>query len=326
MKTSNRLISLQDIDIGNSRFKISAGEGDLPSLARSVRETGLAVPPVVFPGASLKASSGTADYIPVSGFRRLLAVRNLGDIPSVMCQVLEDEADCAIRAVQDNAFQRDLTLLEMIRAVTLLARYFDGRRIADLSVSIFNKALNQRYIKELINIGSLPDPAMALIRENRLALKPAKMLTGYDMETASALLAVLKTVKASASKQLDIMTCFYEICARDRIAPDELVSAPELAALMAMETGDAGLRGDRIRQYLVSKRYPALEQTRARVRSHLAKLKLDRHVRFSLPENFESDVYGISIAFTNLDEFKRRTDFMRDLSGDPHLKAILNRE
>lgn len=312
-------ISLADIRLDDTRFQITAQEENIPSLARSIQTMGLICPPTVWP------CNGA--YIPVSGFRRIRAIQALSGMETLVCRIMpaDAEAACAVHAVADNAFSRELTPVEQVRAVHLLRRFMDSEQMAQESMGIFNKKLNPRFITELLAVSALPPKAITLLQNGCLALKPAKRLTGCSKETLYALVDIFAKIKASSGKQLDIITCFTEVCKKEKMAAYSLFQEPGMQAALNRDTTDLGQKADQVRQYLARRRFPVLEQTRQQIRSHLGRLQSGGDFRFNLPENFESITYGVSFEFTTMDEFSQRARALAAMSEDPDLNAVLKR-
>ena len=316
-------IPLGEIDWADQRFRISAGEGDLSSLAASIETSGVAVPPLVISKSHMDQGHG---YILVSGFRRLAALAKCTEPPqTLICGCLEDETQAAELAVAENAFQRELSVGELIRAVALLGKSMDVKSMATRSRELFNREMGLKYLKNIFRISKeLPPQGMALLADGRLALKPAMRLLEYPEEFRAPILDILSRIKASASKQMEMITAYREISARDKKSADFILNSPEFQDILAMDTQDLGLKANRVRQYLLEKRYPALEATRQRAKKELNKLKRP-HIQWKLPDNFEGMFYSLSLDFKDKEEFSARVKTLEALKDHPSLEALLER-
>lgn len=313
-------VCLADIRLGDTRFQITKQEtDDIKALACSIRETGLICPPTVW--------SCDNAYIPVTGFKRIRAVHTLPGVQSLVCRIMPADAGaaCAVQAVADNAFARELTPAEQIRAVYLLSRFMDPEQMALQSKAVFNRQLNPGFITALLAVSALPQKAITLLEKGLLALKPARRLTGCSSQTLDTLVEIFAQIKASSGKQLDIITCFTEVCKKENIAPDTLFYEPGLQAALNLDTADPGRKADQVRQYLTRRRFPVLEHTRQQIKSCIDRLQAGGEFRFILPENFESTTYGINFAFTTRDEFKLRARTLAAMADDPDLQTVLQR-
>ncbi len=235
------------------------------------------------------------------------------------------EIECAMQAVADNAFSRELTAAEQVKAVQLLNRYMDAEQMAGQSLGIFNRPLNPGYISGLLAVSTLPKEAVGLLENGKLSLKPARRMAAYDKAFIEVFVKLFSRIKVSSGKQLDIITSFTEVCKKEQMAPGLFFNEHEFQTLLNLDTLDLGQKGDQVRQYLTRRRFPNLEQARQKARSHLGRLLSNGPFRFNLPENFESTVYGVSFDFTSLDDFKTRVRSLSSLADHPDLKGMLER-
>ncbi len=316
-------IPVSAINLADTGFRISRVDAAKTSaLAASMAEVGMIVPPLVTGG-------GTAPYTVVSGFKRLEAALLLG-WDTIACRIgsgLSAE-DLARLAVAENAFQRELGAGDQVRAAALLARYMDAGQMSKQAVALFNTRYNSGYINRLVQIQNLPDPALALLDEGRLSIKAAVSLTGFDPGDAAAFLGLFAAVKLSSSKQMDIITWIREICAREKCLIPELVAAfaPKAPPEDSQGHKDLGAEGNLLRARLYNRRYPALDQARKEAAARVQALKLPPAVRLTLPENFESMVYSLSLAFTTPEAFQDQVRALGKLSGSEAFIALLNRQ
>ncbi len=170
-------IPLARIDLADTRYMISREDEDITALAQSIKETGLTSLPIVRPPGE-SGQSGES-YIVVSGFKRIKALIRNCYTGKVVCQTYPaaSEADYAIRAISDNAYQRQLSPAELVQSVRLLGRFMEPQVIAEKSLTIFNARFNPGYIKDLLKIGDLPKQALELMDEGQLSIKSAKKIS-----------------------------------------------------------------------------------------------------------------------------------------------------
>ena len=103
----------------------------------------------------------------------------------ITCRVVPagKNLDAAMVAVTENAFSRELTSAELIRAIVLLLRFMDAKSIAKNATSIFNMPLNAGYINTLARINTMPDPVLDLLDQGRISIKACKRLVSMDADT-----------------------------------------------------------------------------------------------------------------------------------------------
>ena len=320
-------IPLSDIDLTDNRYRVSRAGGDLSSLALSIEKTGLTVPPLVC------RQGRSESFIIVTGFKRILAMAKIG-METIPCQVISgaSEADYALCAVSENAFQRELTPGELIRAIEILDRVMDIQAMADQAVAIFNTPLNTGYFKALSRIHSLGSQGLALLDSGRLSIKAAKKIISLDKESIDCLLRLFSRIKTSSSKQMEIITNLLEIAAREKITPEQICKEKTIQDVL-YPTGDndkglhkdPGAVGNQVRSHLRQRRYPELEKNKMAIQKKIRALKLDSGIRMILPENFESMVYTLSFDFKNTGEFQNKVSSIDTLAAHQDFIEILDR-
>ncbi|MBU0972724.1 MAG: ParB N-terminal domain-containing protein [Proteobacteria bacterium] len=312
-------LALNNIDLTDTRYRISRQEGDITALALSIQQTGLTSPPLVRPLGN--------SYIVVAGFKRINALVHNKFTGQVVCQInpRASEADSAVSAVSDNAFQRQLTPAELIQSVLLLGRFMEPDQIAQKSLAIFNSHLNPGYIKDLQKIGTLPQQALELLDDGRLSIASAKKISGYDPGLAQCFVSLFSAVKASSSKQMEIITHFFEIAARENTRPVDLYRESKIQAILVHDSKDLGLKCNLLRSYLTQRRFPLLEKKRREIQKNIHALKLTSGMRLMVPESFESMIYSLCFDFKNKTQFQEQISFLRQISQNPALEEILNR-
>jgi ParB family chromosome partitioning protein len=327
------MVDLTDIDLTDQRYKISVYDPDITFLARSIKEIGLNCPVTVRPFPNNDGNTDTKlsnknvqKYIIVSGFNRVRAqiFNNDTSIPAYKIDTEASDYQCLLKSITALSFQRPLTHGELIIGAKRLSQYLDVNQIAEKSSAILNIELNVKFIKDLLKIGALPDPALKLIHDNKLTLKSAKRIAGYDSQTINALLNLFSSIKASSSKQLEIIQFFMEICARDKIKPTEIFQNPEIQSIVLDKDKDLGLKTNLLRTWLYDLRFPNISKTQKKVKSKISSIKLGNKIKFTPPVNFESPNYNIAFLAKNYDEFKSNVNSLNAALATKALKEIFD--
>lgn len=295
-------ISIHDIDLTDERYKISFSRKDIGFLARSLIETGLVYPPIVRPVDD--------KFIIVTGFNRIRAhICNNQTCDTktkiVVYKIRPDATDyqCLLKSIAATAFQRPLSQGELIVCIKRLYQFLNKQQIAEKSSAIFNTELTEKFIEDLLTIGNLPDPALELIHSGRLSLKSAKRICGFDEETIMVFLDIFSRIHASTSKQLEIILHIMEICARDSVAPKTLFQNQTIQDIVFHPENEPGIKTGFLRTYLFELRFPAVFKSRQQVKEKIASIKLGNNIKFSPPENLDSQDYSISFSAKNYNRF-----------------------
>jgi len=314
-------LPLSAIDTADQKFRISRADSDISALALSISLNGLLTPLIVLEQSDNKFSI-------VSGFKRISAAESL-QLETIPCRIIPRSQikACPVLAVTENAFQRELTPGELVRAAGILATEMTPHEMADQSTAIFNTRLNKGYIKSLIDIHQLGARALALLENGQLSMKAAVAIAAMDDELSLPLMDLFSKIKVSSGKQMEIVTWTREITARDEITLAELINEEEILSLLDPDTEhkDLGAIGNRLRAALYQKRFPELDKTKKETIKKVQALKLSKGLRLSLPENFESMVYTFSMEFRSFSEFNQRFNALSDLRERDELKEILDR-
>ncbi|OGQ90837.1 MAG: hypothetical protein A3J85_03500 [Desulfobacula sp. RIFOXYA12_FULL_46_16] len=312
-------IHISDIDIKDERYRISSESENIAFLARSIKEMGLMNPPVVRP-------MNDGKFILISGFNRIKALQYNNE-SKVRVRPTDTEIEdyhCLLFAVAALAFRRPLTQVELIISVKRLSRYLDRENMAKMSPAVFNTQLAQGFIDDLVNIGSLPDPALELIHTGQLSLKSAKRISHLDMDAISFFLDIFSKIRASASVQLELIQNILETAAREGVHPKSLFQELNIPDPLDDETADMTVRTHCFRTLVFEQRYPVLSRTRQRIQDKIASIKLPGTIKLIPSENFESRKYSISFTVKNHDEFEKNIQHLTDALENKTLREILD--
>ncbi|MEN8211404.1 MAG: ParB/RepB/Spo0J family partition protein, partial [Thermodesulfobacteriota bacterium] len=247
-------IDICDIDLTDQRYKISFSNDNIVSLARSINEIGLIHPPMVRPLNN--------HYIIVSGFNRIKAsIHNKED--TIFAYTTKSDADgyqCLLKSITALSFKRQLSQAELIKSIKSLNKFLDTKQIAEKSAAIFNIELNVRFIKDLLNISNLPEPALNLIHQGKISLKAARRMQLFQEKTIKSFLKIFSKIKASNNKQLEIIQYIVEISKRDSINIEIFFQNQEIQEIILNENREPLLKTKLLREYLFKLRFPAFSK------------------------------------------------------------------
>ena len=315
-------IPVSEIDLSDTGFRVTGPHYDIEQLRGSISQYGIMVAPLVL---------GEPDkYSVVSGFRRIEAARHVR-LSRITCRVMPagKQFDAAIAAVTENAFSRELTASELIRATGLLLRFMDAKDIAKNATSIFNRPMNTGYIKTLSRIHAMPDSVLKLLDQNKISIKACKNLVSMDPDTQTEFLHLFSRIKVSSGIQMEIISWAKEICALEKISLERLIrespiGTDESDGFEVDVHRDMSALGKQFKAFLAQRRFPALTAAKNRARKQINALGLDSGLQLSLPENFEGMVYAMQMEFKNVDEFRTRLNRLNELIDLPDFKNLVD--
>lgn len=322
-------IPVSEIDLSDTGFRITGPHHDIKHLSASISQYGMMVAPLVL--------CGQDKYIVVSGFRRIEAARHAG-LSRITCRVMPagDNLDAAaMAAVTENAFSRELTPAELIRATALILRFMDAKNIAKNAILIFNMPLNAGYINTLARIHAMPDPALNLLDQGRISIKACKRLVSMDVDTLTEFLHLFSMIKVSSGIQMEIIAWAKEICALEKISLSRLIQESPLGVVnngdgigqggSSLGHRDMGALGKQFKAFLAHRRFPALTAAKTLALEQIKALELDSGLQLAVPENFEGMVYAMQMEFKNMGEFKTRLNRLAELADHHDFKSLVNR-
>ncbi len=309
-------IKICDIDLDDLRYRIPFSLDDVEFLAHSIRQTGLINPPLVRPVNN--------KFIIVSGFNRVRAsIFNHEDIiTAYKTDFKEDDYQCLVKSIIALSFQRQLTQAELIKCIKRLSNFLDAKQISLQSTAIFNMELSFRFVKNILDIANLPDPALELIHQGNISFKTAKKMLLFQKKTIMNFLTIFSNIKASNNKQLEIMQYMIDISKREAIKQEDFFLNQTIQKIILDPQKEPVLKTMLLREYLYQKRFPTLSKTRQTVQKKINNLKLGNKIKFLPPENFESQNYSISFTAKNYNEFQANTKILNTVLENRELKEI----
>lgn len=311
-------IPVSEIDLSDTGFRITGLHHDIEHLSASISQYGIMVAPLVL--------CGSDKYSVVSGFRRIEAARYAG-LSRITCRVMPagEKSVAAMAAVIENAFSRELTPAELVRATALLFRFMDAESIAKNATSIFNSPLNTAYINTLARIHAMPDSVLDLMDEGKISIKACKSLVSMDAESMTEFLHLFSLIKVSSGIQMEIIAWAKEICALEKMSLSTLIQESPLGGKESDEHRDMSALGKQFKAFLAQRRFPAVTAAKNQAQEHIKALELDSGLQLAVPENFEGLVYAMQMEFKNMDEFKTRLNRLAQLADHHDFKSLLDR-
>ncbi len=311
-------ININDIDLTDERYKISFSNTNIDFLARSLIETGLIYPPIVRPLNN--------KFIIISGFNRISAHIYNNEIKILVYKTKSDATDyqCLLKSISSLAFQRQLTLAELIISTKRLNKFLDKQQIAQKSPAIFNTELSEGFVKDLLFIGDLPDTALKLIQAGNLSFKPAKKISFLEKDSIMVFLDIFSKIHASQNKQLEIILYIMETCARDAIKPEAFYMNQQIQDILSDEKKEPGLKTKDLRSCLFKQRFPTVFKAHQRVMEKISSIKLGNTIKILPPENPDSQTCFISFTARTYKEFLANVQNLNAGIENKELKELFN--
>lgn len=305
-----------DIDSENRAFQITTPQENTP-LQQSIQDIGLISPPILHQNANRLQI--------ISGFRRIHACRKLG-WSNIESRILPSETR-PLRLVQiaiaDNAFQRELNLIELSRAYRLLSNLMPDVKELGRTASALHLPGTPAYIEKLLPLGRFPEILQQGILSDTLSLPMAIELAELGDETGFELATLFHELRPSVSKQREILGTAKEIAARDDLTVVEVFQAAPMQDIRKNVDTDRNQKIHQIRSYLKRLRFPTLSRSEEKFRELVKKLKLGPDVQLSPPPFFEGSVFSLHLRFSRLSELKAGAQAMDRILQSPDIQQYI---
>jgi ParB family chromosome partitioning protein len=320
MEFERNSVPVERIIAEDTRFKVSTGSASTELMA-SIQLVGLLNPPILIP-----CSGG---FRIVSGFKRIAALRQLG-VGSISARLLDPGTpveSCIRIAIIENTSQRSLNLVEQANAVGLLATLLaNTQKLADAACSV-GLSVNPNMAEKLKKLAGMDDILKAGVLDGSIAFPVAIQIGDMkDPISAQALGALLKELGLSLNRQREMMEWIISICRRDDVSVIQLLTSSAIVNCLQEPNLDRRQKGQWIRKYLKTRRYPAIQAHEKRFGDIVQRLSLAKGTFLDAPAHFESPTYSLRFEFSSRHELRNKlqelekiihSNILESLWGDP---------
>jgi ParB family chromosome partitioning protein len=310
-------VSLERVDLHCDTFRITTRE-DFDELASSIRHDGLINAPTLI-------QKQPHAFAIVSGFRRIHACCKIGR-DTINARILDSEAsrlDCLRLAIAENAFQRQLNLIESSRAIHKLSAFFDSDYLTAEAAATLGLPVNPAILKKIRNLCLLPQQVQQSILDETISLSMAGELEKLDPESAVAFSRVFAQLKFSLNKQKEILTLVDEIARRENSFVGQVLADAGIKTILDNEDIDRNQKGSQLRAFLRRRRFPEISEAEKKYQGLYKQLKLGNDIKLTPPKDFEGVTFSLHLSFNNLAELLELTNKVDRLIEHPSLKKIV---
>jgi len=308
---------LSQIKTDNEKFRITTRE-DLESLVESIKASGLLNPPILAP-------EDNNNYIIVCGFRRISACLRLGwdRVDARFVDSDASETDCSVAAIAENCSQRELNLIEMSRAVNLLAGTLpDGADIQKFARQA-GLPVAPAILSKVRPLCHLPAGMQQGILSGTLSLAMADRLSQMPEEDAFEAYTLFCDIHAGLNVQREILDNAEESALREGIKMVDILRSENIMGIRSSEALDRSGKTGLIRRLLKARRYPALTETEERFENRTGALGLPGEMKLVPPAGFEGQDYILSLKFRSIEQLRKQKNAIERMLNDDVLKKIL---
>ena len=319
MEYHSRVVSISEIDTADASccLSLKAAPG---ALVASMGAVGLINPPVL-------AQKRDETYRIICGFRRVKACQVLGR-RKIRAHVVggdHSELDLLKLAVVDNQSHRPLNVIEQARGIRKLSPHLPSKGRLEALASLLGFPPNKRVFEKIMAMDGLPEAIQAGVLEETVSFEAATHLAGLSHGDGLSFFGLLKGLKLSQNKQIEIITLVQEIAIREDLQVEDVLQSKDVTTVMDRPDLNRNEKAAALRALLKRRRFPSLTQMEAEFSAALKVLKLTKEISITPPPYFEGGPYVLRMTFKNRDDFFKGSKILEGIAKNPALKRVLER-
>ena len=305
-------VSIDQIDVSDSTYELTTPKRST-DLALSISAVGLLQPPIL-----IAKSDG---FVIVCGFRRVAACASLkmAHLPARILPQGHSRLSCAKIAIADNAFQRELNVVEQSRAFAMFRRYAGERqRWIPLARSV-GLPDSLTVMERLLDVANMPEILQQSILDGHISLPVAIEINRLNSLEAAILIRLFDGLNTGLNIQRELLETIREISLRDGISLVELLEKPQVASILHDDGLPNPQRVQELRRQLKRMRYPELSKAETRFQRLLRSARLDSHIQFQHPPFFEGKTYRATLSIDSRKQLRHLISELDKLASHPDL-------
>ena len=310
-----RFVSLAEINLHDDSFEIRKFE-EPARLRESLARFGILDPPW------LRKKGGR--HIVVDGFKRLGWAEENG-AQGTVCRIFPEDFDAGVLwslRIEKRLFEQEINIAEKAQIISTLLAVFEPDQIPRLFLSALNVANRPDLLHKWASLWAKGPQTLEILASGAVAERPAIEVADWDERSRTAVLAVLKALRCSASIQVEIVEHIDEIAIRDEKVRAEIIETPRVREILESKELNHRQKTQALRELLAELRYPRLSSRQERFRREIESLGLPPRVRIIPPPAFEGNKWRIELSFTGPEELRKGLDSARALLGSDRLETL----
>jgi len=313
MRFETKNVPVSSIDLSDITFRITT-DRSIAELAESLKSLGLIHSPLLIERGDM--------FTVLSGFRRIQVGQLLGwqTLSARVAHPATEKIECARFAIADNTLQRQVNLIEISRALNLLAEFIhEPEKLAEMATQLALPG-NLSVIQKIQTLCRLPQCVQELIAANIISLSMALDLEKIPQEACISFAEMFNELRLSLGKQREIFTLVNEIALREEKDRMAILAETGIHRILSDENLSRSQKASEIRSCLKQRRFPVLVEAKRKFEEFKKKLPLDNNFRLYPPDDFEGAEYIIGLHFNSLDELESHHTTLKRVIENNHFK------
>lgn len=302
-------VDISDVDLKPGPFCMSYNF-TLESIKASIEKFGVLNPPYLLtkPGSN---------FIVVAGYRRLLAIRELGWQDTV-CQILPDNFSplkALLLNLNDNLIHRQLNNIEKGMILQRLTGHFKREEIVSSFMPVLDLPANRQTLELFLDLEEIEEAIKVSVATERLSLRIADLMRGMSRDDRLKINDLFTSLKWGFNRQWETIQWIIEIASREGRSIKEVIGDRQIAEISNNDRMNNPQKVKAIVKILKVRRFPSILKAEKAFKTGLSNLSLPPGVRIIPPPFFEGIDCRLEIVFTKGEELREKLTELSDLSG-----------
>ncbi|MGE5841719.1 MAG: ParB/RepB/Spo0J family partition protein [Deltaproteobacteria bacterium] len=288
---------------------------NLDILCESIRKVGLINPPLVS-----RNRDGVFEI--VSGYRRIMALRTLGEL-QIFCydvtQALRSPAERFFAAFYENLATRKFNDVEKAILLAGLQDYVTREEILTSYMPLLSLPSHEGTLKSYMKLLDLEENVRNAIAVEELSMNVAKALVEMEKDSRQTLFHWIQMLKLNFNYQSKFVEYLQDISARENVKPSEALSERSCSQIIENPRLNTPQKAKAVLEVLRARRSPRLAQAQAIVERNLSAISLPKDASIHYDPGLEDPYYHLDVRFRHGEDLKKTIDELHRLD---ELEAI----
>jgi ParB-like chromosome segregation protein Spo0J len=307
-------VDLGEIAEGPGPYTMSYGF-DLRALCESIDRIGMINPPLL-------ARNETGGFDIVSGYRRILALKALGEPKAFSKDVtsaLASPAERLLASFYENLATRKFNEIEKGMILQRLQRYVGKDEILASFLPLLSLSSHEGTLEFYLKLLNLEEGIRKAIAQEQISIKAAKALVELDAASQQAVFRWISILMLNINQQLKFIEYAKDISIRDDLKMSELFSDEAFLKIREDPRLNNPQRAKKTLDALRIRRYPRLARAQHAVERAISAVSLPPEAVIRYDPYLEDPNYQLRIGFKD-GKALRKT--IRELHASVELEAI----
>jgi len=295
-------VAISDFDLNPGPFCMSFNFS-LERLKNSIERFGVLNAPYVIKGFESR-------YTVVTGYRRLLAVRELG-WPEVLCHVLPANfppLEALLLNLYDNIVHRKMNEFEKAMVLMRLNRYVKRDALINEFMPMLGIPANKQTLDIFLRVPKFEEQVRMSIATERISLRVAGLMMTLDSSDRLKVNELFTGLRLSFNQQWEVIQWIVEIASREGRPPKEVLEDDALTEIMNNSEMSNPIKSKTIVKILRKRRFPTVVKAENAFKKGISRLSLPQGLKIIPPLFFEGKKYRLEIGFTQGEELKEKVE------------------